>query len=121
MAKTKKVEHKCPNSPCKAIFKCRHHLYRHKLSCSRLTSCDCVCGKSFARKDHLARHKLICKGNNSRSKKICSYCSKPFTKPYDLRRHLLIHMKDDGYKCSSCGKSYVHEHYYKSHMLTCKG
>ena len=111
MTKPKKVEHRCPNSSCKAIFKCRQHLYRHSLSCSRLTSCDCVCVKSFARKDHLERHKL---------KKIGSYCSKPFTQPYDIRQHLLVHMKDDGYKCSSCGKSYVHKRYYKSHMFTCK-
>ena len=99
------------------VFKCRQHLYRHKLTCCiNLASYTCECSKSFSRKNHLKRHQLICKGDSS---KLCSICGKEFYKTSNFKRHLLTHSKEDEYICGACGKKYVHEGYYNSHIATC--
>ena len=114
MAKPKEVEYRC--TTCERIFKCRQHLYQHRLKCFKSESYSCTCGKMFSRKDNLSRHKFKCKGGKL---KVCSFCDKEFSRTPHLNRHLLTHTKD-GYKCSSCSKIYVHEGHYQSHLLNCK-
>jgi hypothetical protein len=48
----------------------------------------------------------------------CEYCSKVFTKKYNLTSHLKTHSNDRPYKCGVCGHSFARESDYNRHMST---
>ena len=79
-----------------------------------VVSCS-VCKKVFSRTDALKRQKSTRK---IRQNKLCSLCNKHFPTPYNYKRHLKQkHSKNDKkYKCSTCGKEYLHENFFKAHI-----
>jgi uncharacterized C2H2 Zn-finger protein len=48
----------------------------------------------------------------------CEYCSKVFTKKYNLSSHLKTHSNDRPYKCGVCGLGFARESDYNRHMST---
>lgn len=44
--------------------------------------------------------------NGEKKKKICQYCSKEFTRTYNLNQHLLVHTGEKKYSCDMCKQEY---------------
>ncbi|XP_036449478.1 zinc finger protein 1035 [Colossoma macropomum] len=51
----------------------------------------------------------------------CSFCTKTFTKPRNLRRHILTHTDVKPYRCKACESSFSRYDHLKLHQAHCKG
>lgn len=49
-------------------------------------------------------------------KYVCSWCSKPFPSPAELRRHVRTHTGEKPFVCSVCSRAFSLKHHLKSHM-----
>ena len=111
-----KVEKVLVCNGCSQRFTQRQNLHRHKQKYLKKVVVSCIVRKKVSlRTDALKRHKYTSK---IRQKTFCSLCNKHFPTPYNYKRHLKQkHSKNDKkYKCSTCGKEYLHENFFKSHI-----
>lgn len=94
--------------------------------------CD-VCRATFETVSELLAHKLAdhspptieTKGQeayaNHRSKYICLYCSKPFTKRYCLEQHERIHSGERPFSCETCGLTFKQQSQLLKHNMKHSG
>ncbi|XP_072536499.1 zinc finger protein 1035 isoform X2 [Salminus brasiliensis] len=143
-----KLQQCCPH--CSKRFRYRSYLLRHVGSHFRTKTHACVrCGQKFDAKQ-LHQHKASCKNTlKERTTKIseespkteamsldslivkdmgvddtelkCSFCTKTFTKPRNLRRHILTHTDAKPYHCKACENSFSRYDHLQLHQARCKG
>nr|XP_055052457.1 zinc finger protein ZFP2 isoform X2 [Misgurnus anguillicaudatus] len=65
------------------------------------SSCD-QRGKKWSKKRRLKIRQNV----RDAHKSICKLCGKSFRRPYDLRKHLVVHTREKEHRCDVCGKSF---------------
>ncbi|CAH1982949.1 unnamed protein product [Acanthoscelides obtectus] len=73
--------------------------------------CD-ICNKMYKRKDILVEHKRLTHGNLTVA---CEVCSKQIA-PKNLKKHLLLHQPDKGFKCPICNFAFKQQNALQRHM-----
>lgn len=54
------------------------------------------------------------------AKHKCNYCSKEFSKNFDLRQHVRSHTGEKPFQCIVCGRAFTQKSNVKKHMATHK-
>lgn len=101
---------------CNKTFMRKNSLNMHLSIHTNTRPCTCeICNKSFANKKFLKSHKKI---HNTKHK--CKYCSKGFSVPSKLERHLRIHTNTKPFVCpvENCRKSFSDKCNLTGHKLT---
>jgi len=84
-----------------------HSEVREKHICS-------VCGKDFTRECNLLRHMQLHSGDCY----TCQDCGRNFQTLQYLRLHsLAVHVKEENYVCTHCGKTFSKKHCFESHIV----
>ncbi|XP_046703089.1 zinc finger protein 1035 [Silurus meridionalis] len=65
------------------------------------------------------KHTVIIGENGDQLK--CSFCTKTFTKPRNLRRHILTHTDVKPYSCKTCPSCFSRHDHLKRHQARCRG
>ena len=76
---------------------------------------DCL--KSFSHSDTLTRHQSRCKGVKRQHK--CKKCEKEFKYEWHLLCHASIHEEKQESRCPYCGKSYILQNHFHTHVSNC--
>ncbi|MCL4125057.1 UNVERIFIED_CONTAM: hypothetical protein GTU68_036471, partial [Idotea baltica] len=53
-----------------------------------------------------------------RTKHQCSFCSKVFSKNFDLQQHIRSHTGEKPFQCVVCGRAFAQKSNVKKHMVT---
>ena len=102
---------------CQSKFRKKKLLYVHKLRThADPVLCD-ICDKFYKSSKHLKHHKEF---THAAPKLRCTLCDKLFSRPWNLRDHLLMcgnmpRNKGD-VPCQACGKKFAHEKSLKGHL-----
>ena len=102
---------------CPSTFKKKKLLYLHKLRSHRdPVVCD-ICDKLYKSSKHLKHHKEF---THAAPNLRCTLCDKLFSRPWNLRGHLLMCGRMPRNKgnvpCQVCGKKFAHEKSLKGHL-----
>jgi len=82
---------------------------------SRLHRCA-ACPAMFASVDTLNRH---CKLTHSIEEPyVCHECCKTYTRPHDLRRHVMRHAGEAPFRCDECSRCFTRSCYLTRHART---
>ncbi|CAG5130864.1 unnamed protein product [Candidula unifasciata] len=101
---------------CQDTFKIKHDLVNHEKLHKKGFKCD-LCNATFTRIGNFTRHRKIHKlETESQNVFKCSDCGREFLQRCDLKRHLLIHAKQEPHRCEKCGKGYIRRSDLVVHM-----
>lgn len=99
------------------IKKCYKTILKTTRSCTDEKVFIChLCGKLFKTRTNLREHENICSGNLPFR---CPICSKQFPSTTKLNNHTkLLHEQKYCNSCQKCGKGFVKQSDYKTHLLS---
>lgn len=119
-------------------FACKHcnQKYNNKCSCQQHeTLCDGVLrhhetemlyepeetkNKPDVQSTPSLKECTVIVGENGEQLK-CNFCTKTFTKPRSLRRHILTHTEVKPYRCKTCENCFSRHDHLKYHQTRCRG
>ncbi|XP_071090511.1 uncharacterized protein [Haliotis cracherodii] len=88
--------------------------YKRVVDKDKVFKCD-LCSAQFDVLGNYTRHRKIHKVNNENKYK-CPTCERSFIQRCDMKRHMLIHTKQEPHKCQVCGKGYIRKSDLVVHM-----
>ncbi|XP_067656879.1 uncharacterized protein [Haliotis asinina] len=88
--------------------------YKRVVDKEKVFKCD-LCSAQFDVLGNYTRHRKIHKVNNENKYK-CPTCERSFIQRCDMKRHMLIHTKQEPHKCQVCGKGYIRKSDLVVHM-----
>ncbi|GFR93978.1 zinc finger protein interacting with ribonucleoprotein K [Elysia marginata] len=107
------LPYKC--AACGEKFSSKFELASHKKSHKNF-KCD-LCNATFSRMGNYTRHRKIHNLNaENQSGYQCDDCGRKFLQRCDLRRHCLIHTRQEPYRCEICNKGYIRKSDLIVHM-----
>ncbi|KAM9488260.1 zinc finger protein 1035 isoform 1-T4 [Clarias gariepinus] len=120
----------------KNTFACKHcgQKYDCKSSCQQHeTLCDGMLSKHEAKQLNESEETKVMPGSATSLKGCtviigangeqlkCNFCTKTFTKPRNLRRHILTHTEVKPYRCKTCENCFSRYDHLKYHQTRCRG
>ncbi|KAI8774582.1 zinc finger protein 616 isoform X1 [Biomphalaria glabrata] len=103
------VIHKAPlvKTDCHKEINSKPDFKNQAKSLTKVYQCD-LCIAKFTRLGNFTRHRKI-HNLHSESQPLfkCETCGREFLQRCDLKRHMLIHTKQEPHRCDQCGKGYI--------------
>ena len=111
---------------CSRTFYRKDKLHQHRTICQRKAANDELVEKQNSRQviadDGFVDGNVSTDEHWSKASKrfVCSRCNKPFTRKFDMQRHMKMHARGKEFQCSICSKAFYRKDKEIEHELCCR-